>query len=97
MRVTLAEFVRGTQGALVGGRLDTVVTGVTLWANQSDVGQRRDRATALFRDVGGGGIDGLSATGSEAPGGLGSAGLRVTAWRAQSALSLASAPVRHCS
>ena len=30
MRVTLAEFVRGTQGALVGGRLDTVVTGVSI-------------------------------------------------------------------
>ena len=29
-RLTLAELVRGTQGALVGGRLDTVVTGVSI-------------------------------------------------------------------
>ena len=28
--LTLAELVRGTQGALVGGRLDTVVTGVSI-------------------------------------------------------------------
>ncbi|HZS34258.1 MAG TPA: UDP-N-acetylmuramoyl-tripeptide--D-alanyl-D-alanine ligase [Methylomirabilota bacterium] len=29
-RLTLAELVRGTQGALVGGRLDTVLTGVSI-------------------------------------------------------------------
>jgi UDP-N-acetylmuramoyl-tripeptide--D-alanyl-D-alanine ligase len=29
-RLTLAELVRGTQGALVGGRLDTIVTGVSI-------------------------------------------------------------------
>ena len=29
-RLTLAELVRGTQGALVGGRLDTLVTGVSI-------------------------------------------------------------------
>jgi UDP-N-acetylmuramoyl-tripeptide--D-alanyl-D-alanine ligase len=29
-RLTLAELVRGTRGALVGGRLDTVVTGVSI-------------------------------------------------------------------
>jgi UDP-N-acetylmuramoyl-tripeptide--D-alanyl-D-alanine ligase len=30
MRMTLAELVRGTQGALVGGRLDAVATGVSI-------------------------------------------------------------------
>ena len=29
-RLTLAELVRGTQGALVGGRLETIVTGVSI-------------------------------------------------------------------
>jgi UDP-N-acetylmuramoyl-tripeptide--D-alanyl-D-alanine ligase len=29
-RLTVAELVRGTQGALVGGRLDTVITGVSI-------------------------------------------------------------------
>jgi UDP-N-acetylmuramoyl-tripeptide--D-alanyl-D-alanine ligase len=29
-RLTVAELVRGTQGALVGGRLDTLVTGVSI-------------------------------------------------------------------
>ncbi len=29
-RLTLAELVHGTQGALVGGRLDTIVTGVSI-------------------------------------------------------------------
>ncbi len=29
-RLTLAELVRGTQGALVGGRLDTMITGVSI-------------------------------------------------------------------
>jgi UDP-N-acetylmuramoyl-tripeptide--D-alanyl-D-alanine ligase len=30
LRLTLAEVVRGTQGALVGGRLDDIVTGVSI-------------------------------------------------------------------
>ena len=29
-RLTLAELVRGTQGALIGGRLDMLVTGVSI-------------------------------------------------------------------